>query len=256
MADLGSVLIGLLGIAWGAKTLAGGAQRLAEGMQPRPGARVPPGVRIATGARVPTMIVPRSVTAKVPPIVKQTAKMKTLAGPMATSMYGVQNLNDRLAVIIDKAHQGKTDPQVVAWARKQVAQRKLGSSEWNGGQWVCPEKDAKCELQMIHQGMRRSIRYTSDPVSADLYARPARTLAMGAGDCDEYTAVACAAAMAVGRQCRMIVIETTDSKEGANHIYAEAMADGKWIPMDASVNMPFGWSAPDSMVRRRWIYEV
>lgn len=561
--DLGSVLLGLATIAVGYNSLAKGAQHLANGVA-TPSRRVPPGVRVVPGSRVPTMVIPRAVTKKLPPVVKQTAKMKTLAGSMATSLYGVQNLNDRLAVIIDKAHQGKTDPQVIAWARKQVSQRKPGSTAWNGDQWVCGEKDAECELRMIHQGMRRSIRYTSDPVGADLYARPARTLAMGAGDClpgdtelvtpkglvairdvkvgdtihdganwvkitnwwdkgeqdvlaigldnrsflrctgghrvfrvtrgdgehteeradalmetdlllqprefaagmeslspghaiimgayisegwwdatkdtffisgipnskglrelvlkaaaslgitdvyeharylgfrkehawlidgcgkagaaykqlphlnfdrptvdlivramemgdggvqgaaggkgcmtystasatlahqyrvlkrmqgqstlmrclsaeehggagslpvwrlivrgdhkrkpwakvdsvesigsrhvydieteshriylpgsdvivhncDEYTAVACAAAMAVGRPCRMVVIETKDSKEGANHIYAEALAGGKWIPMDASVNMPFGWSAPDSMVRRRWIYET
>lgn len=253
--DLTSVFLGLAGIALGVNSLTKGAQRLADGVA-RPGPRVPPGVRVASGTRVPTLIIPRSVTAKVPPVVKQGAKMKTLAGPMATSMYGVQNLNDRLAVIIDKAHQAKTDPQIVAWARQQVSKRKPGSTEWNGGQWVCPEKDGRCELEMIFRGARRDARYVSDPRGVDLYAKARNTLAMRGGDCDEYAALTCGAAMAIGKKCEMVVIETKDSLDGANHIYAAAYDGNRRYPMDASVNMPFGWEAPDSMVRRRWIYEV
>lgn len=255
MADLGSILLGLATIAVGYNSLAKGAQHLANGVA-TPSRRVPPGVRVLPGSRVPTMVIPRSVTKKLPPVVKQTAKMKTLAGSMATSLYGVQNLNDRLAVIIDKAHQGKTDPQVIAWARKQVSQRKPGSTAWNGDQWVCGEKRGSCELELLFRGMRRDVRYVSDPRGVDLYAKPRNTLTMGGGDCDEYTSLGCAAAMAIGKKCEIVVIETKDSTEGANHVYPVGIEGGKRYPMDASVNMPFGWEAPDSMVRRRWVYEV
>lgn len=254
--ELGSVLLGLAGIALGVNTLKTGARRLAEGMQPAPRGASATGVRVVPGARVPTVLVPRAATRKMPPLVSKGASVKTRSGQLATSFYGVQNLNDRLAIIIDKAEQGKTDPKVIAWARKQVSQRKPGSTAWNGEQWQVSEKDGAGELAALFKGMRKDVRYVSDPYGTDTYAKPAKTLELGSGDCDEYAALGCAAAMAIGKRCEMVVIETKDSKEGANHIYPVAYSGGKRFPMDASVSMPFGWEAPDSMVARRWVYEV
>lgn len=247
--DLGSVLVGLFAISMGVNSLAKGAKHLREGLGPSSGARTIPG-------RVPTTFVPRSETKRSLKLVKAAVPVKTKGGIMGTSFYEVNSLNDRLTAIIDRAEQGKTDPQVIAFARKAVSKRKPGSTEWNGGQWQIPEKRKDLEAVEIFKAVRSSVRYTSDPTT-DTYAKPRNTLNIGAGDCDEYAALGCAASMAIGIPCRLKVIATKQSADGGpDHIYWESFANGRWIPMDASVNMGPDWEAPDSMVRRRWIYEV
>lgn len=76
-------------------------------------------------------------------------------------------------------------------------------------------------------------------------------------NCDEYSATACAALMAVGIPCRFKVIQTKRSN-GPDHIYAQGgfpkENPKQWISLDASVAMPFGWEAPPSMVAKAWIY--
>jgi len=259
--NLASVLLGLAGIALGVNTLKTGARRLADGMAPAPGRGVPAGVRVVPGARVPTVVVPRSATRKMPPVISKGVRTKTLTGDMRVTTHEVRSLNDRLAAIIDLAHQGKLDPRVIAWARREVSRRKPGSTAWNGEQWAVPEKDSQAEIIALFKAMRRDVRYTSDVRGADTFSRPNLTLSTGAEDCDGYAALGCAALMSIGLSCRLEVIQTKDS-DTPNHIFVSGSTDkadpnrGKWIALDASVPMPPGWQAPDSMVARRWIYET
>lgn len=245
--DLTKVFIGLAAIALGSRSLANGAKHLNDGLQTpgRNGAR--------SGSSRPTIIVPRRATRTIPPQIGQTARMATPTGRMRTTLREVRTLGDRLAVIIDKAHQGKVDPYVISWARREVARK------GPDGRWITPEKDTEAEAFAIFKGLRRDIRYTSDVRGVDTYANPRKTLETRAGDCDEYSAVGCAALMAVGIPCRLEVIQTTKSST-PDHIFVLAGVPKenpvKWLSLDASVNMPPGWRAPDSMITRRWLFET
>jgi len=248
--SLANVVIGFLGIALGVNSIAKGAQRVSEGMRPQGGARQIPG-------RVPTVVVPRSATKKMPRLVSPAVQTRTRAGVMGVSKYEVNTLGDRLSVIIDRIEQSTTDPKIIAWARKAVSQRKSGSTAWNGEQWVSAEKDHLAEAVQVFKQLRYSQKYVSDPVGTDTYAKARNTLATGAGDCDEFTTLGAAASRAIGIPARVKVIATKASPDGsADHVYYEILANNKWVPMDASVSMGPGWEAPDSMVRRRWIYEI
>jgi len=243
--DIGNVLLGLAGIALGYRTLSTGAQRLGSGLNS--------GGRGIGGGRIPTVVVPRNATRSMPPLLQQGKKVKTRAGQMGVSLREVRTLGDRLSVIIDKAHQGKLDPVIIGWARREVSKKD------KQGQWVTPEKDTEAEAFAIFKGLRRDIRYTSDVRGVDTYANPRKTLETRAGDCDEYSAVGCAALMAVGIPCRLEVIQTTKSST-PDHIFIQAgvpkEGPTKWVSLDASVNMPPGWRAPDSMISKRWLFET
>lgn len=255
--DLGSVLLGLAGIALGYRSLSAGVQRVGEGL--RGGGPVPGGGPTGDGSRIPARVIPRAATKRMPPVAHAGAKTATKAGQMSVSLYEVRTLGDRLSVILDRAEQGRRDPRIIAWARKEVSRRKPGSAEWNGGQWQVAEKDDLAEAMAIFKGLRRDIRYTSDPSGLDTYAHPAKTLATGSGDCDEYTSTGLAALGAIGLPTRAEVIRTRDSST-PNHIFIQAgfpkSNPTRWVSLDASVAMPPGWRAPDSMIAERWIFET
>jgi transglutaminase-like putative cysteine protease len=235
MANVADIILGLAGIALGLSTASKGVERLSSAIR---------GVPTSYGRTKP-----------VPPIMRQGRHVQTASGPMRTTLHAVESLDDRIAAIAKKANEGKTDPRVIAWARRELS--KKCRPGWNGEQWCVPEKDTEAEINAIFKALRRDIRYTSDVLGVDTYAHPRRTLEMRGGDCDEYSATACAALMSVGIPCRFKVIRTKDASSW-NHIYVQGGTPKnnptKWISLDASVPVKPGWEAPASMVAEARIY--
>lgn len=188
--------------------------------------------------------------------IQQGKRKPTAAGPVRVTLKSVSTLDDRLEAIMDNAEKGKFDPEVIAWARKELS-KKCGNG-WNGEQWCVKEKDTEAEILAIFKALRRDVRYTSDILGADTYMHPRLALKTASADCDDFSSFGCAALMSVGIPCRFKVIQTTKSAT-PDHIFIQAGTpkDGpaKWISLDASVPMPPGWEAPRGMVQREWIYE-
>jgi transglutaminase-like putative cysteine protease len=249
--DVVNAALGFFGIVMGVRALSKGANRLSGAMGYSSGGR-----RVVVIRGVKTTIVPRSATLAEAPLSSQGARTGTVAGSMRLTMRGVTSLDQRLASIIKGVEEAKTDPTIVAWARRVTSQR------GRDGQWLAAEKDTRAEVDLIHQAVRQRTRYTSDPRGVDLYSDPRKTLAMRAGDCDEQAAVACAALKAVGIPCALKVIAEKGSPGGQpTHIFALAGSDKSsrprsWIPIDPTVPNRPPWEAPPSMVREAWIYET
>lgn len=78
-------------------------------------------------------------------------------------------------------------------------------------------------------------------------------------NCDDFSSLTCASLQSVGIPCRFKVIRTKGAREW-NHIYPQAgfprHAPTKWVSMDSSVNMPFGWEAPRTMVDASRVFRV
>jgi hypothetical protein len=78
-------------------------------------------------------------------------------------------------------------------------------------------------------------------------------------NCDDYSTLTCATLQSVGIPCRLKVIRTKGAKDW-NHIYPQAgfprQNPTKWVSMDSSVNMPFGWEAPPKMVAASRVFPV
>ncbi len=237
--NLGEVLLGLATLAVGVSTARKGAARL--------------GKALSSGS-VPTSM---GRTTKVPPILKRGRHVQTASGLMRVTTHEVKSLDDRIAAIAEKANEGKLDPRVISWARKELSKKCRTGGPQNGEQWCVPEKDTEAEIAAIFRALRRDIRYTSDVVGVDTYAHPKRTLEMRGGDCDEYAATGAAALMAVGIPARFKVIRTKSSPTW-DHIYIQAGTPKnnptKWISLDASVAVKPGWEAPPSMVAESKIY--
>lgn len=247
--DLLRLGLGVISIIGGVSALSKGAGHLKAGL-----GRTDP--RQAGGGSVPTRVIKRQRNKHLR-TTYQSSRMQTASGPMRVTLKNVATLDDRLAQIIELAERGKTDPRVIAWARKELS-KKCGPG-WNGSQWCVPEKDTKAEIEAIFKALRRDVRYTSDVHGVDTYAHPAMALQTRGEDCDGFSSLGCAALMSVGIPCRFEVIQTKRSST-PDHIYIQGgfpkEAPTHWMSLDASVPMPPGWRAPDSMVAKRWIYEV
>ena len=239
--DIAEAFLGLAGIAFGLSTMKRGAARLGSALNSSGDG----GTKTSYG----------QTSRRSPPTLTRGKHVNTATGLMRVTTHSVRSLDDRIAAIAAKANEGKLDPKIIAWARRELS-RKCRSG-WNGEQWCVPEKDTEAEIAAIFKALRRDIRYTSDVVGVDTYAHPKRTLEMRGGDCDEYSATACAALMAVGIPCRFKVIRTKDSPSW-NHIYVQGGVPKenprKWVSIDASVPVKPGWEAPPSMVAEARIY--
>lgn len=237
----------LLRLGLGVISIIGGVSALNRGLT-----HLSSGLRGTEGGR--TQIIKRKKRRL--PTIEQGRRKQTAAGPVRVTLKSVGTLDDRLEAIMENAEKGRFDPEVIAWARKELS-KKCGPG-WNGEQWCVKEKDTEGEILAIFKALRRDVRYTSDILGADTYMHPRITKQTGSADCDDFSSFGCAALMSVGIPCRFKVIQTTKSST-PDHIFIQAGTpkDGpaKWISLDASVPMPPGWEAPKSMVQREWIYE-
>jgi hypothetical protein len=173
-----------------------------------------------------------------------TGHEDTAIGPIRLRTYQIKGLEDRIYRLQQLVAEGKRDPVVYAWARKAVNGK-------CGNNWCVPEKDNAAELKALFAALRRDVRYTSDIAGVDSYQKPRNTLKLRTGDCDDYASLTCAAAATLGLPCRFKVIRTKGAPDW-NHIYAQVglprRRPNKWITLDASVDMPCGWEAPQGMV--------
>ena len=171
---------------------------------------------------------------------------------MRMRSYNIRTLDDRIAHLRRLVDEGKRDPQVYAFARRATAAR-------CGDDWCIPEKDNMAEAKAVFDAIRKNVRYTSDISGVDTYQKPAHTLALRSGDCDDVSVLGCSTLGALGIPCRFKVIRTRGANEW-NHIYPQAgfprANPQRWVTMDASVPVPFGWEAPQRIIADSRIFRV
>lgn len=252
------VALGLASLAIGFNTIKKGFGHLSAVQSPRPNARFSP----HRPARLPG--VPFANTGY--------RNVQTSNGTRAMQMrsFNIKTLDDRINYLRRLVDAGKREPHVYAFARRAVARQ-------CGDRWCVPEKDNLSEAKAIFgamrnanssdlstarkmfQNIRKQVRYTSDIAGVDTYQKASHTLALRSGDCDDYSSLTCSALQSIGIPCRFKVIRTKGANDW-NHIYPQAgfprLNPQKWVSMDSSVNMPFGWEAPPRMVADSRVFRV
>lgn len=195
--------------------------------------------------------------------------------PMRMRTFNIKTLDDRIRYLNDLVNEGKRDPQVFAFARRAITQK-------CGDAWCIPEKDNLGEARAIFNSLkktippqmtardlmaakrlfkavRKNVRYTSDISGVDTYQKPSHTLALKTADCDDGSSLICSALGSIGIPCRFKVIRTKGAPTW-NHIYPQAgfprSNPKRWVSMDSSVDMPFGWEAPPKMVADSRVFSV
>lgn len=184
------------------------------------------------------------------PLMRRTAN--TAIGRATLTTYQVRTLEDRIRRIRELTEKGKRDPKIYVFARHAVNQK-------CGNKWCTPEKDNAAEVRAVFKAIRNNVRYTSDIRGIDSYQKPVHTLGLRGGDCDDFTSISCASLESIGIPCAFKAIRLKGSSE-FNHIYALAglprARPTRWIPFDASVNMPVGWEAPRHMIAEARVFPL
>jgi len=244
--SLGKLALGVASVVLGLQGLANGLGNIKEAAQTPPRPRRPvlpsnPGARrslhgldlVGTGSTQSALVTERQVLAK---------HMRTAQ---------VTTLEQRVRHIQGRILKGETDPQIYTLARQIVSRR-------CGDDWCIKEKDNVGEAKAVFDFMRKNVRYTSDSLNIDTFQNPILTVKLGTGDCDDHAATTCALLLSIGIPCRLKVVQTTDSNQ-PNHIYAQAgfprSNPQKWLTLDSSVKVPFGWEVPGSSIAKHWEFK-
>lgn len=153
-----------------------------------------------------------------------TYSVKTIPSGAAGTRVTLQAM-ERMAAA------GTRDPVVVLFAQELVR---------NG-----PEYGKMAEVDSILAGVRRSMRYTPDPLNVETVKAPSFSVreikAHGRAvmDCDDASTLAASLIRSVGIPTRFKVIK--DSPTEFTHVYLEALIDGRWTMVDPIAReMPLG----------------
>jgi hypothetical protein len=223
-APLGKVVLGLASLVMGAKYLHAGAKHLSD----------------------------QKGMGSLDKAVRDTGFVRTGKGLMRMRTYNIRNLDDRIRHLRRLVDEGKRDPAVYEFVREAISRR-------CGDDWCVREKDNMGEARAIFDAARRRVRYTSDISGVDTYQKPAHTLALRSADCDDFSSLLCSALLSAGIPCRFKVIRTVNG-DSWNHIYVQAgfprAQPRKWVTLDASVPVAFGWEAPKHMIADQRVFPV
>jgi hypothetical protein len=111
-------------------------------------------------------------------------------------------------------------------------------------------KDYLGEIQALFEWMQQNVRYTKDPVRVEVLHTPRRLLSLRAGDCDDMTILLGALLESIGHPVRLVLTGPDPARPRLfSHIYLEVNLQNEWIPLDATMPHPVGWS-PNAVVRR------
>lgn len=135
----------------------------------------------------------------------------------------------------------------------------------------CADRDDDCQLEAIFDavkhgddrinGLEKGFRYVSDPVLADYFTAPGRSLdscARGAcgGDCDDHAALVASLAGAVGFDVGLRAWGRFGKE--FEHVYAVAKTPkhgvGRVVGLDTTYpNATVGWEPPQGRVMTAWL---
>ncbi len=133
---------------------------------------------------------------------------------------------------------------------RQIAAGIVSQRDTNGS-WVTREWDFLNTIDAVYKWVDSRVRYTPDPVKADIFETPLKTLELKIADCDGYLILIGSLLQAIGYP--VIVSMTSQSRnEPLGHVYllvgTPPLSPPKdiraWIPIDAITNKPIGWQPP------------
>ncbi len=99
------------------------------------------------------------------------------------------------------------------------------------------------EIAALFEWVQRNVRYTKDPFRVEVLHTPRRMLELRAGDCDDMTILLGSMLESVGHPVRLVITGPSALRPRLfSHIYLEVNHRGQWIPCDATMPHPLGWS--------------
>jgi transglutaminase-like putative cysteine protease len=104
-----------------------------------------------------------------------------------------------------------------------------------------PPKDWAGEVNAVFSFVRDHIRYVRDIHGVETLQTPLVTLDVQAGDCDDKSTLLATMLASIGHPTRFVAVGY--EKPGSySHVYVETRIGTRWIPLDATVLQPMGWT--------------
>lgn len=177
------------------------------------------------------------------------------SGPVVAREHQVRSIDQRVALIVERARHGGKHPDV-----RQLATEVLTERVRRDGRvaWKIRENDWRAENVAIFNAIRdpggkMATRYVRDPLYAELFQHPRVALDTKATDCDDQVILLGAALLAVGHPVKLRVVWFVREPTWG-HIYLVARDDienaASWQPLDLTPigrrgrKMPPGWEVP------------
>jgi len=105
-------------------------------------------------------------------------------------------------------------------------------------------KDYLGEIKALFEWVQGNVRYTKDTFRVEVLHSAKRMLELRAGDCDDMTILLGAMLEAIGHPVRLALSGPDPRRADLfSHIYLEVFCKGRWIPLDATMSYPMGWSS-------------
>lgn len=127
--------------------------------------------------------------------------------------------------------------------KKSLTIRQLAASLVSGAQ----QKDYQGEARIIHTFVRDRIRYVRDIRGIETIQTPDKTLEFGYGDCDDKSTLVAAMLESIGHPTRFVAMGLRDGQ--FSHVYVETKMGTKWIGVETTEPVEFGWTPPDATSR-------
>lgn len=146
--------------------------------------------------------------------------------------------NATLKLMVKLVRQYKRDPMIRDTAIQLTAH--LRPRDWVG------------QARALYEYVRDRIRYTRDVSGVETLQTPPVTMELEAGDCDDKSTLLAALLESIGHPTRFVA--TGYRMLGSfSHVYIETLLGTKWVPLDATVDKPFGWE-PRTPVSRMVVF--
>jgi len=112
----------------------------------------------------------------------------------------------------------------------------------------CKTKAFACEAKSLFEWVRDNVKWIRDTRGFETLQYPYRTLAFGAGDCDDLSTLLAALAISVGIRTKFRAIAANPArKDQYSHVYVmvDPLGTDRWIACDPTVKTAaFGWESP------------
>lgn len=115
----------------------------------------------------------------------------------------------------------------------------------------CAQQDYSCEVRSLHRFVRDQIAYRGDIADVETLQTPRVTLERAAGDCDDKTSLLATLLETINHKTRFVAGAFSDP-ETFSHVWLETRLGANWYPLDATKNVPAGWSPPGVLRRMIW----
>lgn len=112
----------------------------------------------------------------------------------------------------------------------------------------CKTKEFYCEAKSLFEWVRDNVKWIRDTRGFETLQYPYRTLAYGAGDCDDLSILLASLAISIGIPTKFRAIAANPARpDQFSHVYVmmDPVGNDRWIAADPTVkSAPFGWESP------------